>query len=517
MDRRRRSVFSAPTSRHVMGDWPSRSVGFTRSGHDDRRGNGEGGVKGRLTMYLVAFALLGLAGLLAANRAEIAPLSTGEAPASKIGIDEWACPSGTVGRVSCSFVSVPEDYSDPEINSIRLFMARILPPLETTGEPLLFVGEDLGGVNVDNLGEWQQVSRVTGREIILVDLRGSGRSEPLLSCPELRAVPWLESDLTDSSLAQVRADFNTALTECKERLARGIPLEAYSLQATLRDLDIVRTRLGVDRWTIIGAGEATLVARAYEQQLPDSVQSLVLLGATPTSSDRDIAQYGYANEVLDVVLTDELAASLEQGLQPLEERSIVFTINTSGRTRRVAVSAEVVKPILARAAGDSELLELIPNLISERLAGQQWRSFAVLRAQQYRSDSTALAAALNTLCGDPSVVGAEPIWLSIDDFDSTWTGLVDDRTLDPQLCATWSPARHNGIRRAPTAQTLVINGEYDITAPASAAARIATDWASSNTVVIARSGRPNPFEACVTAAVDEFLRDPSRTLEGICS
>ena len=65
-------------------------------------------VKVRILMYLVAFGLLGVAGLLAATRSEVAPDSTDEAPGTEIGIDEWACPSGTVGRVSCAFVSTTD-------------------------------------------------------------------------------------------------------------------------------------------------------------------------------------------------------------------------------------------------------------------------------------------------------------------------------------------------------------------------------------------------------------------------
>lgn len=474
-------------------------------------------MKGRVFIYLVACGLLALAGLIAATRAEVAPTTGDTSTPSPPGIDDWACPSGTVGRVSCAFVEVPEDYDDPAISNIRLFMARILPPLESTGEPLVFVGRTLGGVNVDEFGDWQQVSRATGREVILVDLRGSGRSEPLLSCPETRAVNWLESDLAVATLAPVRNEYANAVAVCKERLANTVRLDAYSLQAIVRDLDLIRTRLDIDRWTLVASGDATLVARTYEQQLPEFVESLVLLGATPSSASRDIARYDYANEVLDNVLTDDLAAALESGLEPLDARPFVFAVSVQGRTQRVSVNGEVILPILARAAGEPALLPLVPSLITERLANEQWRNFAVLRAQQYRPDSVAIGAALTTLCGDPSLEGARPFWESIEGYDTRWTGLVDDRTLDPLLCEVWDPPGHNGVRRAPSAPTLVINGENDISAPRSAALKIADEWTDAITVVLPDSGRPTFFNPCVTALLDEFLDGGLPTLDTTCS
>lgn len=471
----------------------------------------------RWPIYFVAVLLLVVAGLLAANRAEESPRPTPVDTAASTGMEESACPAGTVGRVTCMFVEVPENYADPEIKSIRLFVARLAPPLEAVGDPIVFIGDGLGTSSVGDFGEWQQVSRSTGRDVILVDLRASGRSEPSMACPETRSVGWLESDLSAASLDSVRREFDAALADCRERLARSIPMDAYSLQSIVRDLDVIRNRLDIERWSLFGVGDAAMVARAYEQQLPDVVSSLILVGAAPTSADRGPNRYRYANEVLDAVLTDELEEDLATGLDPLQRRSFVFSVSGRGRTQRVAVSRETVRPILAGAAGDPDLVDAIPNLITERLADEQWRSFAVLRAQQSPGESRSLGPVLNVVCGEPTAVGVPPLPEAVDDFDTEWTGLLDDHSLHPEFCETWDATPHATVERAPGAPTLVVNGEYDLTAPASAAEVIAASWSDATTLVLPRSGPPSPFDACVTAAVAEFLKGGTPTLDTTCS
>ena len=81
------------------------------------------------------------------------------------------------------------------------------------------------------------------RELVLVDMRGTGRSEPL-RCPDVqlgRAPEWL------------------GLAECARRL--GPDFEAYNTGAAADDIDGVRQALGLDRITLYGDSYGTFLAQ----------------------------------------------------------------------------------------------------------------------------------------------------------------------------------------------------------------------------------------------------------------
>ena len=213
----------------------------------------------RFGVYVLSTAAI-VAAIVMSMRLEVEP-----GPAARDveleGVDEWVCPPGTPGSVSCAYVSVPEDYSDPEIRQVRLYTARISPPLGGDEPPIAFIGNGLGRVSVSQFGDWQRAARTLGRDVVLIDLRGSGRSEPRLSCPEVRDDGWLEADLNGDALDLALEQVGAALTTCRDRLAAEIPLSAYSLDAMAHDLDLVRERLGIDKWVLAGGGDASMVAR----------------------------------------------------------------------------------------------------------------------------------------------------------------------------------------------------------------------------------------------------------------
>lgn len=462
-------------------------------------------------MILLGCAILGV-GTVAAVRSE-----DGGAPepvavtTTTPEVREWACPAGTVGRVNCAYIDVPQDHDDPAIERIRLFTATIRPPSESAGPPVVFVGDELGGITVEQFGAWHQVARSLQRQIILVDQRGSGRSAPHLSCPQLGAVEWLESDLRAESLDTVRTQLHQSVANCRTNLDEEIPLEAYSLEAIVADLDRVREVLGIERWIVAGAGEATVIARSLEAAHPDTVEGLILLGATPEPNDPYDQRETFADEVLSRVAGPVLSARLDQVTEPLDERSFVFAVTSDGRTRRVAVGQGTVAPTLARAVGDPDVRAALETLIDDRLADGQWRAPAALRGEQYRvHNGWAAPLAFNVVCGAvlSDTESPEP--------SDHWTGLLDDPTLDPQLCDAWDQPAEDAPEAAPARPTLVVNGALDIAAPASAAKRISSHWSTAAVYTLTETGRPSPFDPCVVSLMSGFVQGATPTMEEAC-
>ncbi len=83
-------------------------------------------------------------------------------------------------------------------------------------------------------------------KIVLTDQRGCGRSRPLVEKPQ---------DLNVNTTAHL-----------------------------IRDLEYLRERLLIDRWSVVGASWGTTLGLAYAQQHPDRVTAMVLASVTTTSS-----------------------------------------------------------------------------------------------------------------------------------------------------------------------------------------------------------------------------------------
>ena len=131
--------------------------------------------------------------------------------------------------VRCGYLTVPEDHSRPQGPTIRLAVA-IFKSAYTSpaSDPIVYLNGGPGYPSLGSLGPILTKDILTSiwpgdRDLILLDQRGVGYSQPSLDCPEF-------TTMADTSfLQQVRA--------CHDRLVRqGINLNAYT---TIQNADDV--------------------------------------------------------------------------------------------------------------------------------------------------------------------------------------------------------------------------------------------------------------------------------------
>jgi len=110
------------------------------------------------------------------------------------------------------------------------------------------------------------------RDILLIDQRGTGASNPL-DC-ELS---------TDPANAEYRdeARFLEAVRRCRKELERKADLREYTTPVAMDDLDEVRAWLGYPRLNLYGVSYGTQAAMVYLRQHPEHVRSVVLQGVLP--------------------------------------------------------------------------------------------------------------------------------------------------------------------------------------------------------------------------------------------
>jgi pimeloyl-ACP methyl ester carboxylesterase len=187
------------------------------------------------------------------------------------------CPSDVtrlvLAEIECGTLTAPLRHEGGE-GTVRLFVTQFQPEVRSAEDTVLWFGGDLGvepdynliASNVDALG----------RDVIMLDARGSGRSEPSLGCPEVEALPHsplsepVDSDRTETELLD-------AIAACRARLvAQGVDPSAFDLEEMAADAEDLRVALGIETWNLMAHGTTGLIALEYIRRYPEHVRAAVL-------------------------------------------------------------------------------------------------------------------------------------------------------------------------------------------------------------------------------------------------
>jgi pimeloyl-ACP methyl ester carboxylesterase len=148
--------------------------------------------------------------------------------------------------VECGYLSVPEDRAHPDSRRIRLAVARAKATSPTPGaDPLLYLAGGPGGSGLLSAGSRIAAGWNRDRDVIFLDQRGTWKSDPLLSCPEMDGflADWAGLNTFDPATASRSA---AATRACRDRLtATGVDLAAYTTTENAADVADLRVALGV--------------------------------------------------------------------------------------------------------------------------------------------------------------------------------------------------------------------------------------------------------------------------------
>jgi pimeloyl-ACP methyl ester carboxylesterase len=189
-----------------------------------------------------------------------------------------AAPYSTISvEAQCARFEVAENPALPQGRKVALNIAWLPATNEGAGteDPVLFLA---GGPGQSAVEVWPTVDAAFGevrkqRHVILVDQRGTGRSNPL-ACRDERgnnAYGEVQDTSADAAVAFAR--------RCAERL-QADP-RYYTTTDAVRDLDAVRAALGAEQINLIGGSYGTRVAQQYAMRHPQHTRSLVLDGVVP--------------------------------------------------------------------------------------------------------------------------------------------------------------------------------------------------------------------------------------------
>ncbi len=200
-------------------------------------------------------------------------------------------------RLRCGTVSVPRDYAHPAAGRFKLAVVVIRSTQQPAlSDALVYIS---GGPGAPlTVYAYDQAARpfAQGRDLVLVDQRGMGRSEPNI-CPDRnRSLPIAVAMAVIEPTAEMQARRRAAFMACRdEAIASGIDLKDFGTAVTVRDFDTVREALGAKEWNVFGVSYGTTVAMTLMARYPETIRSVVLDSVYPPDPVASLWTIGVAD------------------------------------------------------------------------------------------------------------------------------------------------------------------------------------------------------------------------------
>jgi pimeloyl-ACP methyl ester carboxylesterase len=175
-----------------------------------------------------------------------------------------------VYSAECTDLAVPENPAQPQGRQIQLRVARV-PAINRRKEPdplfLLAGGPGMAATTLYGTAApaFGRIHR--NRDIVLVDQRGTGHSNPL-NC-----------EIDDTELmAATKEQLEAETQRCLKSLSARADVAYYTTSVAVQDLDRVRKALGYERVNLYGGSYGTRVAEHYMRKFPQQTRAVILDG-----------------------------------------------------------------------------------------------------------------------------------------------------------------------------------------------------------------------------------------------
>lgn len=200
--------------------------------------------------------------------------------------------------IECGYLTVPEDRNREDSPMIRLHVA-IVRAENSKPDPVIFLQGGPGANALGFMSNWLYLFKDIrmDRDLIVLDQRGVGYSQPSLNCPEAEE-QWFQDWTQNLSMKESDQNYAKALQACHDRLvSEGRNLSAYTSAASAADVEDLRKALGYSQWNLYGGSYGTKLALTIMRDYPEGVRSVILdsvyplqanLYAGPTNSLRSL-------------------------------------------------------------------------------------------------------------------------------------------------------------------------------------------------------------------------------------
>jgi pimeloyl-ACP methyl ester carboxylesterase len=450
----------------------------------------------------------------------------------EMGACEFDVPAGV--EIECGTLTVPADRDDPESGDVQLAFGIVRSAADDPAEdPVVYLSGGPGQSTLELVPQafGQLYEPLTAnRDLVLVDQRGTGLTEPSLACDEYSS--WVRESLgSDLPQEELEAQAVQSLDECRQRLVdEGIDFADYNSAASAADLEDLRVALGYDEWNLYGVSYGTRLAQSALRDHPDGIRSVVLDASYPVDADLYEETPGNAVRAMEALFetcADDPGCAaqypdLEQTFRGLVDElnaspaPITVVDPTNGQRIEDELDGDSLVGFLFQTLYSTELLAHLPEIITAADDGEFGTIGLLLGALSQQLDLVSFGQQLAVQCQEEVAFSSQEEVAAAAAEEPLVEGFFEGApTLGPgvfDVCASWEAGEPGpGANDAVTSEipALVFAGTLDPITPPRWGEEISAELPNSWFVELPFTGHGAlPSHDCAVRIATEFLDDP---------
>jgi pimeloyl-ACP methyl ester carboxylesterase len=345
------------------------------------------------------------------------------------------------------------------------------------------------------------------RDIVLIDVRGTGRSNPL-NCE-------IDDPATLRSPDLLPRD---AIKRCRSALASGADLTAYTTETITRDLDEVRTAMGIRQWNLYGTSYGTRLAQEVIRTFGAHVRTATLKGIAAPSLAIPLSYARDAQDVLNSSVPQDVHAALNDVLAKLRRQPRIIRVGDAD----IAVSAGLFAESIRNQLYNPATVDAIASMI-RRAAADDFvpAATAVLRLKRSFSNEIALGLFLSVTCAedipriDPELVLSSVRGTFLGDFR------IQQQTEACRVWATLSPGAPRPQIKPVVSDVpvLLFSGDVDPVTPKRFGDQVVQGLRNGRHIVLMGNGHAmGNSTPCITSLMKRLLETANvQQLDAACA
>lgn len=416
----------------------------------------------------------------------------------------------------CGTLKVYENRATKQGRQIDLNIV-VLPALRADAQPdpLFFLAGGPGQAATKLAKAVREIFRrvQTDRDIVLVDQRGTGKSNPL------------DCNSDDDSLQSIMETDEQTLDRLKACLAKyDADLTLYTTPIAIDDLDDVRAFLGYDKINVYGGSYGTRAALVYMRQHGDRVRSAILDGVAPPNMRLPLYFPRDTQRAFELLAKDcasdegcnKAYPNLLERMRGLIDRleknppTLKVTHPRTGETAEIRIDARVLANVIVTALYSPVMTTLVPAIVAAA-EKNDFQSMLALAGMGGGGDepNMSIGMQLSVICAEDAPKN------TADDLkkgsESTLFGKYV-MSIQQEACTFWPRGKvdesfYEPVRSA--IPSLVLSGEDDPVTPPMWGEQVASTLSNSKHVIIPGTGHTAGGTGCGQRIMREFIEEGS--------
>ncbi len=422
---------------------------------------------------------------------------------------------GVKGKVLCATLPVWENRETKQGRKIPMNVV-ILPALgaKKLPDPIFFFAGGPGQGAATTAEGWAGAKELReGRDIVLIDQRGTGKSNGL-DC-NMSGEP--------SDVARLASEFlvKAEVEKCRAKLEKHADLTQYNTEYSADDVEEVRVWLGYGKINLFGGSYGTTSAQVYLRRHPGSVRAVIFDGLAPVDEPIPLHHAAAGQRAADLLFAECAADPACHAAFPnpgAELKAVMERVEKG-------IEVEVLDPRTKKLVKVRPNRGVVADGIRLFLYGveEDGKNSLPLRLHQaFSGDYRPLVeAALNSRRGLEQALD-EGMWLTLtctEDIPRIDPAIVPRETANTYLgdyrvrtqteaCKIWPrgnvSASYWDLVRSDL-PVLMISGERDPVTPPSFGDRVARGFPNGLHLVVPHGGHGADSD-CMTGIIVEFLK-----------